>query len=145
MTTRSWWTGKYGHPFSACKQPRTANSRASEPGGCLNHSRSASCCSLSVCMSVCASMCACFSWAVGDVKQQGLRTWRLPESLKVCFLSPFVCLLITRIQDTQMLCSFTELFPLVSSFTAVWPCVHLYTCLIPFCRNILCTSTSSNR
>jgi len=25
--------------------------------------------------------------AAEDAKQQGLRTWRLPESLKVCFLS----------------------------------------------------------
>ena len=30
--------------------------------------------------------------AAEDSKQQGLRTWRLPESLKVCFLLLSVCL-----------------------------------------------------
>ena len=39
MTTRSWWTGKYAQPFSACKQLRMQSSRASEPGGCRNPSR----------------------------------------------------------------------------------------------------------
>ncbi len=38
--------------------------------------------------------------AAEDAKQQGLRTWRLPESLKVCFLSLSVSL-------------------------PVWPCVHV--------------------
>jgi len=54
---RSWWTGKCAPPFSACKQLRTPNSRASEPGDCQNPSRSAFCQSLSVCLSGLASMC----------------------------------------------------------------------------------------
>ena len=56
MTTRSWWTGKYGHPFSACKQPKTPSSRASEPGGCRNPSRSAS---VTLCVFACLALCPC--------------------------------------------------------------------------------------
>lgn len=36
---RSWWTGRYGLPSSACRLQKTPSSKASEPGAYQNPSR----------------------------------------------------------------------------------------------------------
>ena len=36
---RSWWTGRYGLPSSACRLQKTPSSRASGPGAYQNPSR----------------------------------------------------------------------------------------------------------